>query len=157
LYYKDSANIEWHRVLSETDSTEFLSHQKRIVISPVLLEDLGKYRCVASNSHGSSYRDAIITKQNDGIEYTIYGFVDNQQVYSNGHKDESVYDYEDSHFDVIAKNDQEEIIFKANNRKKSRLHDPTMLTIKSEPDKIRMGESIQFTCLKGKLNSENMS
>ncbi len=114
------------------------------------MEDLGKYRCVASNSQGSSYRDATITKQNDGIEYTIYGFVDSQQVFSNtDSKDETVYDYEESQFDLIAKNNQEEIIFKASNRK-NRLYDPTMLTIKSEPERIQLGESIQFTCLKGK-------
>lgn len=46
------------------------------VKSPIYDEDLGRYRCIASNEFGHRSRDAVLSKQNETLEFFVFGFVD---------------------------------------------------------------------------------
>jgi hypothetical protein len=70
------AKLEWFKVIENGTKIEFLTEHKSIVIEPIALEDLGRYRCIATNYYGSRSRDAILSLSNDQVEMLIFGFVD---------------------------------------------------------------------------------
>ena len=73
------AKQRWFKIHDESGALEFLTSSKSFVRSPITNDDLGRYRCVATNSYGSRFRDAILSRIDNQIEFLTYGFVDKQQ------------------------------------------------------------------------------
>lgn len=109
---------------------EFITYSKNVVKSPVTFEDLGRYRCIATNEFGSRSRDAILTKLNDTFEYLIYGFVDKKS--NNLNEDFKIVRLR-SKF-VKAKNDPNII-----------------LKIKNSNQIFKLGSYVNLKCFAGKL------
>ena len=72
------AKLKWYKISTDSSKKEFITDQRSFVRAPITNEDLGRYRCITENSHGSRYQEAVLSKQNDHIEFLIYGFVDKQ-------------------------------------------------------------------------------
>jgi hypothetical protein len=71
-----NATLEWYRVDKNGELGEFLTNTNSLIRQPVTDEDLGRYRCIASNQNGSRSRDTYLSKPNGIIEFLVYGFVD---------------------------------------------------------------------------------
>ncbi|RNA33972.1 hypothetical protein BpHYR1_035156 [Brachionus plicatilis] len=77
-----NAKIEWYRVTPTGELGKLITTGNSIVKSPIYSEDLGRYRCIATNKFGYRSRDAVLTRQNDSVEYFVYGFVDRYSEFS---------------------------------------------------------------------------
>jgi hypothetical protein len=53
-----------------------ISNQSNLIISPILAQNLGKYRCKAKNAVGVTYKDLFLNKTNYEKDSIYYAYVD---------------------------------------------------------------------------------
>ena len=62
---------------------KLLTAKNIFYISPITVEDLGRYKCVSENSFGAASRDLILFKSNEkSLDFLIYGYVESQAPYN---------------------------------------------------------------------------
>ena len=131
------ASIEWMKVRHDGE-LDFLTKSNNFLREPIRDEDLGRYRCIATNKHGSRSRDAYLSKPNGFVEFIVYGFVDK-------HTDLGL--EQDQNGDTHATTH-----FKGNSYTNSSESDFTsILRVESPNEKgeLQNGKDIRFECLNG--------
>ena len=79
MHKKDAdSKTQWFRVSPDGAEIEFITNRRSFARAPITRDDLGRYRCIASNTYGSRSRDVLLSKSptSDLIDFLIYGFVD---------------------------------------------------------------------------------
>ena len=69
--------------MGNNDLMKLLTTKNILYISPITIDDLGRYKCVAENSFGVAARDLILFKSNEkSLDFLIYGYVESQTPYN---------------------------------------------------------------------------
>ncbi|CAF0767900.1 unnamed protein product [Brachionus calyciflorus] len=93
-----NSEIEWYKVKENRELGDLITSSSSFIISPIHHNDLGRYRCIAKNEFGYRSRDAILSKQNDSVEFFVFGFIDKISNYSYFNQNSKVSFYKSNAF-----------------------------------------------------------
>lgn len=137
LFLDPDAKVEWYKIFTDEYGLiqeEFLTDSNRFLKSPITIEDLGRYRCVATNNYGSRYRDAVLSKPNNFVEFLVYGFVDKQQ---------AAFNWNDNYL-AVSKFKSENVFNSTSNQSNNFVH----LLVRNLKKNINLGQSVYLKCSK---------